>query len=109
MRKQLDEYRLGVRAAAGIIALLVALCVLASLSGCLTAPKLLKWQMAVYGWATGKDASAGCVEASGTASAYLTEANKRLQTARAATDLESDSTARALMTAAAKACGRSMP
>ena len=80
-----------------------------ALSGCLTAPKLFKWQMAVYGWATGKDASAGCVEASGTASAYLTAANKRLATARAATDLESDMTARALMTAAAQACGKEIP
>ena len=79
------------------------------LSGCLTAAKIGQWQRAVYGWATSKDASAGCVDATAKASAYMTEANKRLQTARAATDLESDSTARALMTAAAKACGRSMP
>ena len=34
------EYKRGLRAAAGIIALLVALCVLASLSGCLTPAKL---------------------------------------------------------------------
>lgn len=80
-----------------------------ALSGCLTAPKLFKWQMAVYGWATAKDASAGCVDAATKASAYMVKANERLQTARAATDLELDSTARALMTAAAKACGRSMP
>ena len=84
--------------------LFFALC----LSGCLTAPKLLKWQMAVYGWATSKDASAGCVDATAKASAYMTEANKRLQTARAATDLELDSTARALMTAAAQACRKEM-
>lgn len=106
----MTDHQRGTYAAAGIIALLVALCVLASLSGCLTAPNLFKWQMAVYGWATAaKDASAGCVDAATKASAYMVKANERLQTARAATDLELDSTARALMTAAAKACGRSMP
>ena len=88
---------------------LAALLVLASLSGCLTASKLLRWEMAVYGWATAKDATTGCVDATAKASAYMTEANKRLATARAATDLESDSTARALMSAAARACGKELP
>ena len=105
----MTDYHRAVRAAIGLLFLICLLAVVASLSGCLTAPKLMRWELAVYGWATSKDASAGCVDATAKASAYMTEANKRLQTARAATDLESDSTARALMTAAAKACGRSMP
>lgn len=80
-----------------------------ALSGCLTASKLIRWELAVYGWATAKDASTGCLDAATKASAYMVKANERLQTARAATDLESDTTARKLMTAAAQACGKEMP
>lgn len=69
----------------------------------------MRWETAVYGWATAKYASQGCVDAAAKASAYMVQANKRLTTARDATDLESDSTARALMSAAARACGKELP
>lgn len=109
MRKQLDEYRLGVRAAAGIIALLVALCALASLSGCLTAAKIGQWQRIVYSWGMDSSASKPCQVASTEASTYLAKANQRLAEAGKITDLASDSRAKQLVTSAALACGRRMP
>lgn len=102
-----QEHKMGTRI--WFVALWILATVACLLSGCLTASKLLRWEMAVYGWATAKDATTGCVDATAKASAYMTEANKRLATARAATDLESDSTARALMSAAARACGKDLP
>ena len=104
-----QEYRLGVRAAVGIIAGLCVLCVLASLSGCLTAAKIGQWQRMVYGWGMDPSASKPCQVASAEASAYLANANQRLAEAGKLTDLSSDSRARELVTSAALACGRRMP
>lgn len=103
------DYRRAIKAAIGLLIFICLLAALASLSGCLTASKLMRWELAVYGWATAKDASAGCLDATAKASAYMVKANERLQTARAATDLELDTTARALMSAAARACGKELP
>lgn len=50
MRTQLDDYQNGVRAAVGSIAGLCGLCVLASLSGRLTATKIHRWESALLGW-----------------------------------------------------------
>ena len=47
----MTDYQKGVRAAVGIIAGLCALCVLASLSGCLTPTKIHRWESALLGWA----------------------------------------------------------
>jgi len=101
-----QEHRMGTRAA---FAILAALCVLASLSGCLTATKIGQWQRAVYGWGMDPKASKPCQVASAEASAYLANANRTLAEAGKLTDLASDSRARELVTSAALACGRRMP
>ena len=103
------EYRRGVRAAIGILAVLCGLCVIASLSGCLTAAKIGQWQRAVYGWGMGPSASKPCQVASAEASAYLANANRTLAEAGKITDLASDNRARELMNSAALACGRRLP
>lgn len=87
-------------------ALLVALCALASLSGCLTAAKIGQWQRAVHSWGMDPSASKPCQVASAEASAYLANANRTLAEAGKLTDLASDSRARELVTSAALACGR---
>ena len=101
----MNDYQKGVRAAV----LLCGLCVLASLSGCLTAAKIGQWQRAVYGWSMDASASRPCQVASAEASAYLAKANRKLAEAGKLTDLASDSRARELVTSAALACGRRMP
>ena len=105
----MTDHQRGTYAAAGIIAPLVVLCALASLSGCLTAAKIGEWQRAVYGWGMDPGASKPCQAASAEASAYLANANQRLAEAGKLTDLASDSQAKELMNSAALACGRRMP
>jgi len=92
-----------------LITVLCALCVLASLSGCLTAAKIGQWQRTVYGWGMDASATKPCQVASAKASAYLANANQRLAEAGKLTDLSSDSRARELMNSAALACGRRIP
>jgi len=101
----MNDYQKGVRAAV----LLCGLCVLAALSGCLTAAKIGQWQRAVYGWGMDPSASKPCQVASAEASAYLAKANQRLAEAGKLTDMASDSQAKQLVTSAALACGRRMP
>ena len=101
----MTDYQKGVRAAV----LLCGLCVLASLSGCLTAAKIGQWQGMVYGWGMHAQASKPCQVASAEASAYLANANRTLAEAGKFTDLASDSQAKQLVTSAALACGRRMP
>jgi len=99
-----QEYRLGVRAAVLIIA---GLCVLASLSGCLTATKIHRWESALLGWAhKGKPE---CVDAAKIASKYLANANRTLQGATSALDLAADGEAKKLMQDAAVKCGEVVP
>ena len=102
-----QEYNRGVRAAVGIIAVLCGLCVLASLSGCLTATKLHRWETALLGWARKGDAQ--CVESAKVASRYLVNANRTLTGANSALDLETDREAKKLMTEAAQKCGEVVP
>lgn len=104
-----QAYKRGVRAAVLIIAGLCGLCVLAGLSGCLTAAKIGEWQRAVHSWGMDPSASKPCQVASAEASAYLANANRTLAEAGKLTDLASDSRARELVTSAALACGRRMP
>lgn len=102
-----QEYRLGVRAAVGIIAGLCGLCALASLSGCLTASKINRWESALLGWV--RKGGPECVDAAKVASKYLVNANQRLQGATSALDLAADGEAKKLMTEAARKCGEKMP
>ncbi len=102
-----QEYKRGVRAAVGIIVVLCGLCVLASLSGCLTATKIHRWESALLGWARKGDAQ--CVDAAKSASTYLVNANRTLAEAGKLTDLASDSQAKQLVTSAALACGKVVP
>ena len=102
-----QEYRLGVRAAAGIIALIMGLCAVASLSGCLTASKIHRWETALLGWA--RKGTPECVDAAQVASRYLVNANQRLQGATGATDVQLDQEAKKLMTEAAQKCGERVP
>ena len=102
-----QEYRLGVRAAVGIIAGLCGLCVLASLSGCLTASKIHRWESALLGWA--RKGGPECVESAKVASTYLVNANRTLQGATSALDLAADGEAKKLMTEAAAKCGEVVP
>ena len=103
----MTDYKRGTYAAAGIIALLVALCALASLSGCLTASKIHRWETALLGWA--RNGTPECVGAAKVASAYLVNANQRLQGATGATDVQTDGEAKKLMTEAAQKCGEVVP
>ena len=104
-----QEHKLGTRAAFAILAVLCALCLLASMSGCLTAAKIGQWQRAVHSWGMDASASKPCQVASAKASAYLANDNRTLAEAGKITDLASDSQARELVTSAALACGRRMP
>ncbi len=45
-----QEHKMGTRIAVLIITVLCALCVLASLSGCLTATKIHRWESALLTW-----------------------------------------------------------
>ena len=104
-----QEHRMGTRVSVLIIAVLCGLCVLASLSGCLTAAKIGQWQRAVHSWGMGASASKPCKVASAEASAYMANANQRLAGAGKLTDLDSDSRAKQLVTSAALACGKEAP
>ena len=101
------EYKRGVRAAVGIIAALCLLCGLASLSGCLTASKIHRWESALVGWA--RKGAPECVDAVKAASTYLVNANQRLQGATGAMDVQPDGGAQKLMTEAAVKCGERVP
>ena len=83
------------------------LCVLASLSGCLTATKIHRWESALLGWARKGDAQ--CVESAKAASTYLVNANRTLQGATSALDLAADREAKKLMQDAAQKCGKVVP
>jgi hypothetical protein len=102
-----QEYRLGVRAAVLIIAGLCGLCVLASLSGCLTASKIHRWESALLGWA--RKGSPECVESAKVASRCLVNANRTLAGATSALDPATDQEARKLMQDAAQKCGEVVP
>ena len=102
-----QEYKRGVRAAVGIIAVLCGLCVLASLSGCLTATKIHRWESALLGWA--RKGGPECKEAAKVASTYLVNANRTLAGATSALDLATDQEAKKLMTKAAQKCGEVVP
>ena len=102
------------RAQVGRIALLawfIALWIIAavaSLSGCLTATKIHRWESALLGWH--RRGSAVCKEAVKPASKYLKAANDRLNNpANRAEDIESDMEAKKLMTDAAQKCGEVVP
>ena len=103
----MTDHQRGTYAAAGIIAPLVVLCALASLSGCLTATKIGAWQRAVYGWAL--KGGPECVDAVKSASTYLVNANRTLQGATSALDLATDKEAKKLMQDAAAKCGEVVP
>ena len=103
------EYRRGVRAAIGILAVLCGLCVIASLSGCLTAAKIGQWQRAVYGWGMDEASTQACRHAAALAGKHIAKSNTDLLGTGRITDLASDSQARELMNIAALACGRRMP
>ena len=92
---------------AAVMKALVMLCVLASLSGCLTAAKIHRWESALLGWARNGDAQ--CVESAKVASKYLVTANRTLQGATSALDLPTDQEAKKLMTDAAQKCGEVVP
>jgi hypothetical protein len=101
------DYQNGVRAAVGIIAVLCGLCVLASLSGCLTATKIHRWESALLGWA--RKGSPECIESAKAASTYLVNANRTLAGATSALDLAADQEAKKLMQDAALKCGEVVP
>lgn len=103
----MTDYRNGVRAAYGILLGLCGLCVLASLSGCLTATKIHRWEFALLGWA--RKGNQECVESVKVASTYLVNANQRLQGATGATDVQTDGEAKKLMQDAAAKCGEVVP
>ena len=105
--EQSADYRHGVRAAAAILLGLVVLCALASLSGCLTATKIHRWESALLGWA--RKGGPECRESAKVASKYLTNANRTLQGATSALDLATDQEAKKLMTKAAQKCGEVVP
>ena len=102
-----QEYKRGVRAALLIIAVLCGLCVLASLSGCLTATKIHRWESALLGWA--RQGGPECVDAVKSASTYLVNANRTLAGATSALDLAADTDAKKLMQDAALKCGQVVP
>jgi len=102
------------RAQVGRLALLAwfmalwILAVLASLSGCLTATKIHRWESALLTWH--RRGGAVCKEAVKPASKYLKAANDRLNNpANRAEDIESDMEAKKLMTDAAQKCGEVVP
>lgn len=86
---------------------LATLLLLASMSGCLTASKIHSWETALLGWA--RKGGPECVDAAKIASKYLTNANRTLQGATSAADVQSDGEAKKLMTEAAAKCGEVVP
>lgn len=107
MCTKLEDYKLGVRAAAAILLGLVVLCALASLPGCLTASRIHRWESALLGWS--KKGKPECVESAKVASTYLTNANRTLQGATSVADVQTDGEAKKLMTEAAAKCGEVVP
>jgi len=105
----MTDYQKGVRAAVGIIDGLCGLCVLASLSGCLTAAKIGEWQRAVHLWGMSEGASQACKDAADSAAQYIAKANTDLLGTGKITDLSSDSQAKQLLNSAALACGKAVP
>ena len=92
----------------GRMRLAIALCVLASLSGCLTASKIYRWESALLGWA--RKGGPECKEAVKPASKHLKAANERLNNpATRVEDIEPDGEAKKLMTEAARKCGEVVP
>jgi len=77
------------------------------MSGCLTASKIHSWETALLGWA--RKGGPECVDAAKIASKYLTNANRTLQGATSAADVQSDGEAKKLMTEAAAKCGEVVP
>ena len=104
-----QEHKLGTRAAFAILAVLCALCLLASMSGCLTAAKIGEWQRAVYGWGMSEGASQACKDAAALAAQYIANANTDLLGTGKLTDLSSDNQAKQLLDSAALACGKTVP
>jgi len=86
---------------------LATLLLLAFMSGCLTATKIHRWETALLGWA--RKGGPECVDAAKIASKYLTNANRTLQDATSAADVQSDQEAKKLMTEAAAKCGEVVP
>ena len=89
--------------------LAITLCVIACLSGCLTATKIGEWQRAVYGWGMSEGASQACKDAAALAAQYIAKANTDLLGTGKLTDLSSDSQAKQLLNGAALACGKAAP
>ena len=87
--------------------LAITLCVIACLSGCLTATKIHRWESALLGWA--RQGGPECVDAVKSASTYLVNANRTLAGATSALDLAADGEAKKLMQDAAAKCGEVMP
>ena len=86
---------------------IVLMCVIASLSGCLTATKIHRWETALVGWA--RKGGPECVDAAKVASKYLANANRTLAGATSALDLAADGEAKKLMQDAAQKCGEVVP
>ena len=88
-------------------AALLGVASLLTLSGCLTAGKIRTWESALLGWA--RKGGPECVEAVKPASKYLTNANRTLQGAGEAGDVQSDQEAKKRMQDAAEKCGEVVP
>lgn len=86
---------------------LATLLLIASMSGCLTASKIHRWESALLGWA--RKNGPECKEAVKPASAYLTNANRTLQDATSVADVQTDGEAKKLMQDAAAKCGEVVP
>jgi len=93
--------------ATGAVLIIAGLRVLASLSGCLTTGKIHRWESALLGWA--RKGGPECKEAVKPASKYLTNANRTLQGAGEAGDVQSDQEAKKRMQDAAEKCGEVVP
>jgi len=88
-------------------AALLGVASLLTLSGCLTASQIHRWESALLGWA--RKGGSECVESAKVASKYLVNANRTLQGASSALDLAADREAKKLMTEAAQKCGEVVP
>jgi len=101
------HYRLQVSVAIATCIAVVAIIACLLLSGCLTATKFHRWESALLGWA--RKGGPECKEAVKPASKYLANANRTLQDATSAADVQSDQEAKKLMTEAARKCGERVP
>ena len=89
-------------------AALLGVASLLTLSGCLTASQIHRWESALLGWA--RKGGSECVEAVKPASKHLKAANERLNNpATRVEDIEPDGEAKKLMTEAARKCGEVVP